>query len=96
MSWNYDAKSAHDVVAVKTETETQKQPSNDKKPDGGRKSSIDAANTVGFVDRSPGPDSVGHIVGTIGDRHHNRGDHLAHTNISGEGRGGHNGSTKNT
>lgn len=49
-----------------------------------------SAKLCAFVDCSPGPDDVGHIVGAMDGKHNDRGDHLEHTKISDQDRGGHN------
>lgn len=37
-----------------------------------------SAKLCAFVDCGPGPDDVGHIVGAMGGKHNDRGDHLEH------------------
>jgi hypothetical protein len=67
---DFVAKSADNVVAVEPETETEEETGDDEDPDGRVGFLGDDTRGVGVVGTDPGADSVGNVVGSVGNGHH--------------------------
>lgn len=64
------------LLSIEPESETEQQTSDDKHPDRSARLGRDSTLSVRPVHSGPGTDSVGNIVGAVGDGHHHRGDDL--------------------
>mmetsp|Transcript_4201 Transcript_4201/g.15479 ORF Transcript_4201/g.15479 Transcript_4201/m.15479 type:complete len:294 (-) Transcript_4201:1011-1892(-) len=72
------AKSVHDVVAHRQQTDVERETSVDQKPDGNLRLACNRAGAVDHPDSSEGSDSVSHVVGAVGDGEEAAGGELEH------------------